>query len=273
MKKITLVLSIALLATATYGQQTVWSDDFNDEDISDWTLTDSDGDGNDWGDIFQIGDGAGGFVTPVSLISRSWSGSPLTPDNWAVTPAIDLSGAAGTINVTYVTQVAAQSWDQEKYSIHVGTSNDISVLINSATSLTEILGDAGDTGTPVSHSLDISSLAGSGTVYIAFRHWDCTDQDFLSVDDLTVTASTLSVDEFASNNFKHFYNADSKTLSLESSVALSNVEVFNILGQKIVDRALSQTNETIDFSSFEDGIYLVRTKLNEQINTFRVLKQ
>ncbi|WP_452225384.1 T9SS type A sorting domain-containing protein [Lacinutrix chionoecetis] len=173
---------VSEMSTVTY-----FSDDFNDEDISDWTLTDSDGDGNNWGDIFAVGDGAGGFVTPVSLISRSWQNNvPLTPDNWVVSPAIDLSSASGVINLSYITQVAAQSWDEEKYSVHVGTTNDISVLVNSATSLTEVLGDAGNTGTPTPHIIDISALAGQPQVYVAFRHWDCTDEDFLSIDDVAV---------------------------------------------------------------------------------------
>lgn len=174
---------IADTATVTY-----FSDNFDDEDISDWTLTDSDGDGNNWGDLFAIGDGAGGFVTPLSLISRSWQTNPLTPDNWAVSPAIDLSSASGTITLNWITQVAAASWDAEKYSIHVGTVNDISVLINSATSLTETLGDAGDTGSPTAHTLDLSAMAGQAQVYIAFRHWDTVDQDFISIDDVTVTS-------------------------------------------------------------------------------------
>lgn len=255
MKKITFIICF-FLTFATYAQVVVWSDDFNDEDISDWTTTDSDGDGNNWGDIFAVGDGMGGFVTPVSLISRSWQGSPLTPDNWVVSPVIDLSTATAPITLEWITQVAAASWDEEKYSIHVGTSSDISALVNSATSMTETLGDAGNTGTPLNHVFDISAMAGEPFVYIAFRHWDCTDQDFLSIDDVTVSAQTLSISEFEEapvykvgcvNHFISIYNINSEV----------NYKVLSITGQTILEGKTALETHSIDATSLASGIYII----------------
>lgn len=273
MKKITLLLIAVLVYSLGYSQTVVWSDNFDDEDISDWTLTDSDGDTNNWGDQFTVNDSGGSPVTPVSLISRSWLTVPLTPDNWAVSPAINLTGASGTITVDWVTQVAAASWDEEKYSVHVGTSNDITVLVNSTTSLTETLGDAGNTGTPTPKSLDISSLAGEPVVYIAIRHWDCTDQDFISIDDLTVQAGTLSVDDFERNSFTYSYNRDLKILDLNSSNStLSSVEIISILGQSVISRSLENATESIDVSSLNNGVYLAKVNINGNFKTIKFVK-
>ena len=273
MKKINLLLSLLLIGFTSHAQTTVWSDNFDDEDISDWTLTDSDGDSNNWGDLFAIGDGAGGFVTPVSLISRSWQSVPLTPDNWAVSPAIDLSGASGTITVNWVTQVAAASWDQEKYSVHVGTSSDIATLVNSMTSMTEILGLTDDLGAPTNHSLDISAFAGESMVYVAFRHFDVTDMDFISIDDLTVEAATLSINEFDANSFSFNYNKNLKTLELDSSnFAMTNIEIYSLQGQSVLSKSLSNTNESIDVSSLNVGLYLVEVSINDNIKTIKFVK-
>lgn len=273
MKKITLLFFVLLAYNYSNAQIAVWSDNFDDEDISDWTLTDSDGDTNNWGDTFTVGPTGGPPVTPVSLISRSWSGAALTPDNWVVSPAINLSGASGTITVDWITQVAAQSWDEEKYSIHVGTSDDITVLINSATSFTETLGDAGNTGTPTPTSLDISSLAGEAVVYIAFRHWDCTDQDFISIDDVTVNAAVLSVDEFDRNSFTHSYDKTIKTLNLESSnSAITGIEIYSLLGQNVISKSLTNTTESIDVSSLNDGVYLAKVNINGFSKTIKFIK-
>ncbi len=169
-----------------------FEDDFNDEDISDWTLVDADFDGNNWGDQFIVTDDSGNAATPVSLISRSWLQNPLTPNNWAISPAFDLSSASGEVLLTWVVQSASNvAWNSEKYSVHVGTANTISSLLNSAVTLTEIVSDVSATGGPISRDLDISSLVGESTVYIAFRHWDTEDMDFLSIDDVTVAVSSL----------------------------------------------------------------------------------
>lgn len=267
MKKITLILCI-LISYISNAQVIVWSDDFNDEDLSDWTLTDSDGDGNNWGDVPAIGDGMGGFVTPVSLISRSWQSVPLTPDNWAVSPAIDLSTATAPITLEWITQVAAASWDEEKYSIHVGTTNDISVLVNSAISMTETLGDAGNTGTPENHTFDISAMAGEPNVYIALRHWDCTDQDFLSVDDVTVSAQTLSISEFEEapiykigcvNHYISIYNINSEI----------NYKLLSLTGQTLLEGKTAIETHNIDATSLASGVYIIEIYNSETQGVFR----
>ncbi|WP_179354253.1 T9SS type A sorting domain-containing protein [Winogradskyella vidalii] len=273
MKKITLLLFILSISLNTYAQDVVWSDNFDDEDISDWTLIDADGDTFNWGDLFQVTDALGAPVSPVSLISRSWQTIALTPDNWAISPAIDLSGASGTITVEWITQVAAASWDLEKYSIHVGTSSDTATLVNATTSMTETLGQADDLGTPTNQSLDISSLAGEAEVYIALRHWDTTDQDWISIDDLTVTASTLSVNEFDSNSFSYYYDNNLNTLKLESNTnALSSINIHSVLGQNVMSKSLSNTSELINLPALSDGVYLAEVEINGQSKTIKFIK-
>ena len=272
MKKTTLLLLLLLIGFTGHAQTTVWSDNFDDEDISDWTLTDADGDGNNWGDLFTV-ENNGGPITPVSLISRSWQTNPLTPDNWAVSPAIDLSSASGTITVNWVTQVTAFPWDNEKYSIHVGTSSDIATLVNSSTSMTEVLGQVDDAGTPTDHTLDISAFAGESMVYVAFRHWDVIDMDFISIDDLTVEATTLSINKFNANSFSFSYNKDLKTLDLESTnLAMTNIEIYSLQGQSVLSKSLSNTNESIDVSSLNVGLYLVKVYINDNIKTIKFIK-
>ncbi len=185
--------AVADVSTVTY-----FSDDFNDEDLSDWTLTDDDGDTYNWGDQTTVDAG-----TSPGLVSRSWLGGgigAIMPDNWAVSSAIDLSSATGSIVLDWTTLVAAFDWDEEQYSVYVGTTNNITTLVGSATSFTEVLGDAGNTGTVENHSLDISAFAGQASVYIAFRHWGSTDEDFILVDDVTVTSQVATTIQTAVNS-------------------------------------------------------------------------
>lgn len=254
MKKITLLFSL-LICYSMSAQTIIWQDDFNDEDFSDWTFIDSDGDGNNWGDLAQIQDNAGNPVTPISLISRSWQQNPLTPDNWAVSPAIDLSNTTTEATLTWITQVAAEDWDEEKYSVYVGTSNDINVLVNSTTSVTQILGDAGNTGAPTNQSLDISSLVGEPVVYVAFRHWDVTDMDFISVDDLTIEAQLLSTPEFALNNI--FIGCKDKVVTISNMQGEANYRIMNIAGQEVLNGNTRLESQNIDASNLASGIYIV----------------
>lgn len=184
MKKILLSCFLALGFGAS--AQTYFSDNFNDSNVSDWTRYDVDGDGIQWGDIFQITNTGGTPVTPLSLISRSWQTDPLFPNNWIVSPAIDLSTATGKqVMLNWKVMAAAAAWDQEHYSVYVATTSDLASLQASPVKFSETYDDPANLGTQYSRTLDLTSFAGQ-TVYVAFRHHDSTDMDFISIDDVVV---------------------------------------------------------------------------------------
>ena len=265
MKKITLMM-LALIASFSMTAQTeVYLDEFEDETFPGWTFYDEDGDGNNWGDINQIAE------TPASLISRSWQGSPLFPDNWAVSPAIDLSSASGAIDLEYVTIVAPETWDEEKYSLYVSTTADFASIQELTPTITEVLGDEGNTGAPVTHNFDLSSFAGEETVYVVFRHFDCTDQDYLAIDYVKVTVETLSNDSFEISELSHVYKAGQ--LNIQSSFGLDNVTLFNSLGQEVLTQNLDTNNAEINVSKLSTGLYIAKVSSGNQLKTFKFIKQ
>lgn len=149
-----------------------WADNFDDGDVSDWTMTDADADGHEW--------------TPASgmLVSYSWNGGALTPDNWAVSPAIDLSGYGDTAVLSWEAMAADASWDDENYTVYAASTI---AGLESGISFNEILDGVNELS---ARTMDISSLSG-GTVYIGFRHHDVSDQYVMAIDNVVVTAEEL----------------------------------------------------------------------------------
>ncbi|GGG54769.1 T9SS-dependent choice-of-anchor J family protein [Epilithonimonas arachidiradicis] len=183
MKKFLLPCFLAL--GMCVSAQTYFSDNFDDEDVSDWTRIDADGDGRNWADIFVVPDENGNPTTPVSLISRSWQVSALTPDNWIISPAINLTSATGTVSLNWKVKCAPFEWDKENYSVYVSTSNTTAALLASPVKFTETYDDPENLGRQYSRTLDVSSFAGQ-TIYVAFRHHNVTDMDYISIDDVVV---------------------------------------------------------------------------------------
>jgi len=122
--------------------------------------------------------------------------------------------------------------------------------------MTETLGDAGNTGTPVNHAFDISALAGEAQVYVAFRHWDCTDQDFLSIDDVTVSAQTLSIEEFAKPNV-YKIGCNNQHISIYNLNSEVNYKVLSLTGQTIIEGKTALDTHTIDATSLASGVYII----------------
>ena len=274
MKKLLLLLFIGLLSVPSFSQSVVYEDDFNDEDISDWTLFDEDGDGNNWS-VVQIQDANGNPVGTPVIRSNSWTqtAGPLTPDNYAVTPAIDLSNASGTITLEWVVTAADDSFADENYTVYVtDAGNSVSDLNAASISFNEIVTDNGPGGldNPYTKTLDISNLAGSSAVYVAFRHHNVTDQFTIEIDDVSVTAENLSSDEFALSNFEFFINENN--LNLTANQSFDQINVFDLSGKQIMNKNLSSNEENISIQNLANGLYLAKVQIGDQTKTFKFIK-
>lgn len=258
-KKLLFAGALALAFNSMNAQVEVWKDDFNDEDVSDWMLYDDDGDGIQFGDIFQIMNNTTQQpVTPVSLISRSWQQVALTPDNWAVSSAIDISKAQGTLTLSWITQVAAAAWDLEKYAVYVATSPDQAALLASPVKVTETLGQGTNAGTPVNHTLDLTSFIGQPQIYVAFRHFDCTDQDFLSIDDVTVKAtSLLAVSDVTKNAVSIYPNPTTEALTVNVNSKINSADIYDLSGKLVRNATVSAENK-VNVQDLKNGTYVLK---------------
>lgn len=269
-KKLLFAGALALAYNLSNAQVQVWKDDFNDEDISDWTLYDDDGDGKNWGDIFKIQNEQQVPVTPISLISRSWQQVPLTPDNWAVSPAINIAGAGGALTLTWITQVAKAEWDEENYTVYVATSPDKAALLASPVKKTQLLGQGTNAGTPVNQSLDISAFLGQPQIYVAFRHHNSTDMDFISIDDVTVKATTLAVSDVTKTKVSIYPNPTTDVLHITAGSKVAAVEVFDMMGRKVSNATL--VDGKIDVKNLAKGAYVLKVTAEEGSTSHKFIK-
>ncbi len=143
-----------------------FEEEFN-EIPSCWTLIDADGDGQNW---FI-------FNTSGTIQSASYNSAALTPDNWLVTPPLAIP-ATGSYEVTWTATAQDQSWPAEHYGVYISTTSPV---VSAFTMIQEWTLSTG-----VFHPvIDLSAYAGE-TIYIALRHFNCTDNFRLSIDDFIV---------------------------------------------------------------------------------------
>ena len=257
----------------TQAQTVIWSDNFDDEDVSDWSVYDEDGDGNNWADLFAIQDSNGNPVTPISIISRSWqSNVPLTPDNWIVSPAIDLSSVSGDITLSWKVMAAANSsWNAEHYTVYVANSTELADLEASPVSFTETYSGSGEQQLK---TLDLSSLAGQ-TVYVAFRHYDCTDQDFISIDDVQIEGNvTAGVSDVNASLASIYPNpvVDTFNVSLSSKFNANEVQVTitDLTGKTVKTFGAVSSYNVADLAA---GVYVVKITDGKTTETKKIVKK
>ncbi len=154
----------------------IFEEDFEVEPS--WTFVDSDGDGYNW-----TWAGPGYFETNPAysnegiIYSASYINNlgALTPDNWMISPAIDLSDAADDVIVSIYAKGQDPSWAGEHFAIYAGTSADPNNMV-------AVLGETVATGDWTQYTASLADYAGEDEVYIAVRHFNITDMFYLDVD-------------------------------------------------------------------------------------------
>ncbi|MEJ6712065.1 MAG: choice-of-anchor J domain-containing protein, partial [Flavobacteriales bacterium] len=116
MKKIAFILS-TLVGFLNTTAQTYFSADLEDG-IGIWTIVDSDGDGNNWS-VIDFDENEGFVLNSASYDNAT---GPLTPDNWIITPAINLASSIAP-TLYWTAKARDQSWANENYSVYVSTQS------------------------------------------------------------------------------------------------------------------------------------------------------
>ena len=84
----------------------------------------------------------------------------------------------------------------------------------------------------------------------------------------------LTVNQFdVTDGFKAYPNPVSNMLTIEFTSDLTQVSVFNLVGQEVLSRKVNATSTQIDLSRLEAGTYLVKVEAGSVSKTLKVFKK
>ena len=167
--------------TGSKGNRNVTTWDFEDG-LQDWTIVDADGDGYNWAHNTSFG---GHNESTGIVFSQSYDNSAgaLTPDNWLISPQVELGGS---FSMWAKPQQAA--YPAEHFGIYVSTTDA------NPSSFTMLNEWTLSTGAWKEFSVDLSAYAGQSG-YIAVRHFNSSDQFYINVDDFVLdTEATITIE-------------------------------------------------------------------------------
>ena len=158
-----------------YRKKPVFFEDFENGLPSNWTTIDNDGDGYNWHSASNYSSYYchSGRTIMVSASYDNDNGIILTPDNWLITPQIELQG---TMKVWL--RALLPNYAQEHFAIYLSTTSnsvsDFTTVLVPETTLTDAQYRA--------YTADLSAYAGQQG-YIAIRHFNCSDMYEILLDD------------------------------------------------------------------------------------------
>ncbi len=150
---------------------------------STWANIDADGDGYKWKSTLEssgLADADGNGAAYSQSYDNNYG--ELTPDNYLVTPKLYIDGT------TLTWQVAAQDnrFPEEHYAVYVGTIENGQFVQKGKLFEETFSGNAKDATAFYNRSVSLADYNGQ-SLYIAFRHFDCTDMYFLNIDNVKVS--------------------------------------------------------------------------------------
>ena len=177
--------------------------------------------------------------------------------NWNYSPIATCTSTRQEVAVTVTPSPSVPTGTTPQAFTSGETVADIEVT---GTNLTWYSDSAGTTSIPTT-----TPLVDGATYYVSQQENGCSS----ALLGITVSSS-LSLGETSFNNFKYYPNPVNDRLFIRNSEEIASVEVFNLLGQKLVSKKTDTTVSEIDMSSLSKGSYLL--KINSLLGESKTVK-
>ena len=84
---------------------------------------------------------------------------------------------------------------------------------------------------------------------------------------------TVSTDAFTDSNFNYYPNPVEQKLNISSNGIVEDIQIFNMLGQKIIDLDPGIKNPQINMNKIQPGAYMMKVSVDDTTQSFRVIKK
>jgi hypothetical protein len=192
------------------------------------------------------------------------SETPLN-DDFIITPQIDLAGATGS-SITFYAKSLTDAFGLERFEVLLSTTG------TAEGDFTVDLG-GGELQAPIDwteYTYDLTAYDGE-QVYIAI-HYQAQDSFVLQMDDFEVSADdVLSVEDNVLESVEHSVTANE--LILRAGFPIQSVQLYNVLGQEVVNTQPDTRTANISISALNQGVYIARVSIEGQTKSFKIVKR
>jgi hypothetical protein len=274
MKKI--LLSLSVFASLTFNAQTTVFSASDSLQFAQMTFVDADGDMFNWSIVDWTGVAVSFVAQGSTLTSASYNNatqSALTPDNWAITPALDFTNL-NAASLSFGRVSVDSDYPAENYSVYAVTAASPTEAVLAFATATPLFNETVAVGGEyLTKTVDLSAFNGLSNVYVAFRHHGVTDMFLIVIDDINITATppAASIEDMSSLINKVYPNPASDILNIEAFEEISTVEVSTLDGKVLKSLEVNANKTSVDVMNFEAGVYTYKviTRKGEVIvNTF-----
>ncbi len=238
-----------------------YTEDFETYFVPDcWTSNDADGDGYDWSALASYGHNGSICATSASYINGVGA---LTPDNYLITRQFNINNA--NLALKFWVAPLDPGYPAEVYSVMVSTTG--TAVADFTTVFSDTLAEADSAF--VEKMVSLAAYNGQN-IYIAFRHFNCTDNYFLLLDDVSISVEA-GISELDINSSVNVYpNPVQNVLSIESAKQILSVNILNPVGQLVLSETPNVNSYKLNTANLKAGVYFVQVQTAKGIVTKKI---
>lgn len=189
-------------------------------------------------------------------------------EDWLVTPQVDLLNRTDALLTFYGGQQYTDDY-ATVYEVKVSTTSqtDHASFTTVATYGETDFTDITTLELTSLQTIDLSAYDGQ-QIYVAFV-MSQDDGDNWFIDDVNITG-TLSNESFNGNRVSVYPNPTNGIVSVQATVALAKIEIFNLVGNLI---KTIENNTQVDISEVASGTYFIKTTSTDgHVNNQKIVK-
>lgn len=255
MKKSLLLILAVIFALSINAQ--IFSDDFQDGDMSDWLTVSPDYATQPYN--WHISEYSGNFYMSVAAYDGTNNHATV---QWVISPAFS---TAGISNVSITIDNRGRYTPSQDIEVYISTdfAGD-SASFNTAT-WTQVTGFTWDDSYGdydwVTATTASAAISGTANTYIAFKYVSTdTDGGNWTIDNVAISSGSTDISKINSKT-AIFPNPVFSDLNISSIRNIQSISVSNIIGQEIINISNINTNKyTLNVANLNRGIYLVNIK-------------
>ena len=191
----------------------------------------------------------------------------------------DVANTAGFVDASAMTHIHADFWIAGDYvdgqvlkvklSNHTGGSGETNAIIP------EIFPTAGDMGTWISIDAELGANARERITQVLLIYTNsATAPGIVYTDNIYMyRAATAGVDKNNLLNVSLSPSPAKNELKISAKNTIENVTIYNVLGKKVKSVSINKNEDTIDVSTLNSGIYILKYTVDSKVGTMKFVKE
>ncbi|HXU25837.1 MAG TPA: T9SS type A sorting domain-containing protein [Bacteroidia bacterium] len=200
-------------------------------------------------------------------------------DDWLFTPCLNFT-VGHTYQVKYYHSCFKTTTIPGAGSIGVflGTKDSASYMTTTVKAATALTAVTYSTNFATTYKADSATFVvpSTGTYVLGFEGTNAlpTKQAFISIDDINVTDLGFTGIKTLTNSadLAIYPNPTTGLLNVTTTAATATIEIFNVIGQSVMTKSLTNGANTIDISNLSNGVYSIQIKQNNTLTVGKVIK-